>query len=143
MVKIIRELKPGCSAKQIRKYVSHDIQNELLKVMALSLLRRIADCIGNSNFYCIICDECTDASNREQLVICIRWIDEHLQPQDEFIGLYKIDDISANAIVATVKNVLVRMNLALSRCRSHCYDGAASMMGANSGVAKQLSEEES
>lgn len=124
------------------KYLSHDIQNELLKVMALSILRRIASCISNSKFYCIMCDECTDASNREQLVICIRWIDEQLQPQEEFIGLYKIDDISANTIVATVKDALVRMNLALSRCRGQCYDGAAAMMGAKSGVAKQLSEEE-
>lgn len=56
--------------------------------------------------------------------------------------MYKIDDISANTIVATVKDALVRMNLALSRCRGQCYDGAAAMMGAKSGVAKQLSEEE-
>ena len=53
------------------KYVSHDTQNELLKVMVLSILQRIAGSICNSKFYCIICDECTDASNREQLVICI------------------------------------------------------------------------
>ena len=64
-----------------------------------------------------MCVECMDASNREQLVICIRWVDEQLQSQEEFIGLYKIDDISANTIVATIKDVLVRMNLALSRCR--------------------------
>ena len=32
------------------KYVSHDMQNELLKVMALSILRRIAGCISTSKF---------------------------------------------------------------------------------------------
>ena len=124
------------------KYVSHDIQNELLKVMALSILRRIAGSICNSKFYCIMCDECTDASNRELLVICIRWVDEQLQPQEEFIGLYKIDDISANTIVATIKDALVRMNLALSRCRGQCYDGASTMSGTRSGVATQLRDEE-
>ena len=124
------------------KYVSHDIQNELLKVMALSILRRIAGSICNSKFYCIMCDECTDASNREQLVICIRWVDEQLQSQEEFIGLYKIDDISANTIVATIKDVLVRMNLALSRCRGQCYDGASTMAGTRNGVATQLRDEE-
>lgn len=110
--------------------------------MALSILRRIAGCIGSSKFYCIMCDECTDASNHEQLVICIGWVDEQLQPQEDFIGLYKIDDTSANTIVATIKDALVRMNLALSRCRGQCYDGAATMMGTRSGVAKQLSDEE-
>jgi len=56
--------------------------------------------------------------------------------------LYKIDDISSNTIVATVKDALVRMNLALSRCRGQCYDGAAAMSGARSGVAKQFNDEE-
>lgn len=53
--------------KKTNKYVSHDIQNELLKFMALSLLRDIS-------FYSFMCDECTDAFNKEQLVICIHWI---------------------------------------------------------------------
>ena len=44
--------------------------------------------------------------------------------------------------MATIKDALVRMNLALSRCRGQCYDGAATMMGTRSGVAKQLSDEE-
>ena len=56
--------------------------------------------------------------------------------------MYKIDDISANTIVATIKDVLVRMNLALSRCRGQCYDGASTMAGTRNGVATQLRDEE-
>ena len=123
------------------KYVSHDIQNELLKVISLSVLRKIASCIRTAKFYCVMCDECTDTSNREQLVICVRWVKEQLQPQEDFIGLYKVDDISAKTIVATIKDALVRMNLALSKCRGQCYDGASAMSGARSGVAKQLNED--
>jgi len=107
--------------------------------MALSVLRRIAGCIHTAKFYCIMCDECIDTSNQEQLVICIRWVNEQLQPQEDFIGLYKVDDISANTIV---EDALVRMNLALSKCRGQCYDGASAMSGARSGVAKQLNEDE-
>jgi len=33
------------------------------------------------------------------------------------------------------------MNLALSKCRGLCYDGASSMLGARSGAAKQLNED--
>ena len=33
-----------------------------------------------------------------------------------FIGLYKVDDICASAIVAVIKDTLVRMNLSLSKC---------------------------
>ena len=56
--------------------------------------------------------------------------------------MYKIDDTSANMIVATIKNALVRMNLTLTRCRGQCYDDATTMMGTRSRVAKQLSDEE-
>ena len=31
-----------------------------------------------------------DASNREQVVICLRRVDESFEPQEEFIGLYKV-----------------------------------------------------
>ena len=52
--------------------------------------------------------------------------------------------ISASTIVATAKDALMsmRMNFVLSRRRGQCYNSAIIMMGARSGVVKQLSEEE-
>ena len=122
------------------KYISHDIQNELLKVMALSILREIAANLSKSSFFSIMADECTDSSNKEQLVICIRWIDDHLDPHEDFIGLYKVDNITADTLVAAIKDVLTCLNL--QRCRGQCYDGASTMKGARNGVAKQIADEE-
>ena len=45
--------------KKTKKYVSHNVQNELLKVMALLVLHEISDAIQESYFYSIMCDECT------------------------------------------------------------------------------------
>ena len=61
------------------------MQNKFLEVMALSVLREVAGCINKSTFFCIMCDECTDASSREQMVICIRWINTNLELQEDFI----------------------------------------------------------
>ena len=36
-------------------------------------------------------DEVTDSSNKEQLVICLRWVDSELNAHEEFIGLYNAD----------------------------------------------------
>jgi len=58
--------------KKANKYTSHDIQDELLKSMALCVLQKISANLAEANFFCIMCDECTDAANREQLVVCIR-----------------------------------------------------------------------
>ena len=62
-----------------------------------------------------MCDECTDAFNREKVIICIRWINDELEAQKDFIGLYKVDDICTSTIVAVIKDTLVRMNLSLSK----------------------------
>ena len=129
-------------SKKTNKYTSHEAQNEILKVMALSTLRKIASELSRSQFFCIMSDKCTDASNREQLVICIRWVDSNLEVHEEFIGLYKVENIQTDTIVAVIKDALIRLNLTLSKCRGQCYDGASTMKGAKSGVATQLLKDE-
>ena len=60
--------------KKTGKFTSHDLQNELLKVMALSVLRDIADNIRGMEFFSIMLDECTDVSNEEQascILLCL------------------------------------------------------------------------
>ena len=110
--------------------------------MALSDLQEIAANLSKLSFFSIMADECTDSSNKEQLVICIRWIDDHLDPHEDFNGLYKVDNITADTLVAAIKDVLICLNLSLQRCRGQCYDGASTMKGAWNGVAKQITDEE-
>ena len=53
------------------KYTSPEIQNEVLRIMALKILRGVASNIRNGLF-ALMCDECSDSANKEQLVICLR-----------------------------------------------------------------------
>ena len=41
-----------------------------------------------------------------------------------FIGLYHVDDIKMDIIVAVLKDMILKLNLNLSICRIQCYDGA-------------------
>ena len=109
------------------KYTSHIIQNEILKAMYLNIIRKIASQIQESDFFCVMCDECCDISNREQLVVCIRWVDSKLQAHEEFICMYVLSDIKSNTLVAVIKDTLARLNLSLKKCRGQCYDGASNM----------------
>ena len=79
-------------------------------------------------------DEATDASNKEQFLICLRWVDDEFEVHEEFIGLYEIDNLTANTLAAAIKDTLLRMNLHLSRCRRQCYDGVSNMSGARHGT---------
>ena len=69
-------------------------------------------------------DEVTDASNKEQVVICLRWVDSYLEPHKDFIGFHVVDDITTNTIVHVLKDTILRMNLNMSMCHAQCYDGA-------------------
>ena len=68
----------GWMAKKTDKYTSPDIQNEILQIMALHILWVIALKIHKGQFYAIMVDECTDASNKEQLVLCFRYVDANV-----------------------------------------------------------------
>ena len=86
----------------------------------------------------MIADEYTDISNREQLTICFRWIDEYLDCHEDFVGFYQIPNIAASTIESVLKDALTRLQLSLNDCRGQCYDGASNMLGKKSGVATRI-----
>ena len=53
-----------------------------------------------------------------------------------------MDSITADALTAVIKDIMLRLNLAISKFRGQCYDGYSTMSGARSGVAKRIMEEE-
>ena len=128
--------------RKCNKYTSHEIQNEILKIMALNVLRNITLDLQQSPFLTIMIDETTDISNREQVTIVIRRVNEDLEVFEEFLGLYHVESIAAEALTAVIKDSLVRMNLSLKNLRGQCYDGCSTMSGKKSGVAKRISDEE-
>ena len=56
--------------KSQAKFTSPDIQNEILSIMALMILREITSEIAGK-WYTIMVNETTDLSNSEQMVLCL------------------------------------------------------------------------
>ena len=119
------------------KYISHDIQNEICAIMNHQIIGNIVEDIG-VKIFSIIADEYTDISNKEQLTLCLRWIDDNLEAREDFLGFYNIPNINADTIVSVIKDVLMRIQLSWSNCRGQCYNGASNMLCYKSGVAKHL-----
>lgn len=124
------------------KFTSPDIQNELLSIMALKILCDICQEISGK-WYTIMVDETTDLANTEQMVFCLRYVNDSLQVHEEVIGLHSMESTSAESIVATIKDILLCMDLKMDNCRGQCYDGASNMSGVRSGVATRISAIES
>jgi len=88
-------------------------------------------------------DKTMDVSNREQVTIILRWVDDSdFSVNEEFVGLYAVPSIDSNTLVSIIKDTLLRFNLPLSKARGQCYDGAAKMSGIRNGVAAQLCKEQ-
>ena len=72
--------------------------------MVWDVLQTIARNIQQSKLYSIIGDETLDISNKGQLVLCIRWVDDNLQVHEDFVGFHHIPNTSAsNEIVNVIK----------------------------------------
>ena len=45
-------------------------------------------------------DEMTDKSNREQIVLCLRWVSDNFDVHEEFIGVYMVEVCNATTLVS-------------------------------------------
>ncbi|KAL5514956.1 hypothetical protein EMCRGX_G000052 [Ephydatia muelleri] len=84
-------------------------------------------------------DETTDESNKEQVVICFRWVDDELDVHEDFFGLYETESTEAIALLTIIHDVL---SISIIKLRGQCYDGASAMSGCKAGVAKLILDEE-
>ena len=67
--------------KKTNKYTSHEIQNEVLKIMCLRVLREICTFLHSSPFITIMMDETMDISNREQATLVFRMVTDDFDVQ--------------------------------------------------------------
>ena len=97
----------GWLEKRTDKYTSPEIQNSIIKVMGLQVLREIASELHSMPFYSVMMDETTDSSNCEQAVVCLRGVTADFEVHEYFVGLYKAEAIDAATLFAILKDVLI------------------------------------
>ena len=101
--------------KRADTYTSHDPQNDILKFSAHSIICDIVFEIktGRCVWFSLIADEYSDIANKEQLSINVRWIDNKIDPHEDFLGFYEIPNIKSSTICEALKDALVRIQLAI------------------------------
>ena len=122
-------------------YMSSDIINECITLMGHSVLRSVLNDVKVARYYAIMADETRDIDNKEQLALCVRWVDEEFVIHEDLIGMVHVEKTDANSLTAAIKDVLLRCSLPMVLCKGQAYDGAAAMMGHLRGVAAQLRRE--
>ncbi|XP_031727537.1 zinc finger MYM-type protein 1-like [Anarrhichthys ocellatus] len=87
-------------------------------------------------------DGTQDVQGKEQVSICLRYVDKELEPHEVFVGLYEVPGTTGEQMAKLVVDVLLRLNLPISRLRGQTYDGAANMAGKFNGAQAVLKKEQ-
>lgn len=99
----------GWLERKTSKYTAPDMQNEILKTMALQVLRQVVESIQSAPFLTIMIDETTDVSNKEQLVVCFRWVDNNYEALDLVIsGIKERFDQPGYKLYSNLEALLVK-----------------------------------
>ncbi|CAF1442011.1 unnamed protein product [Rotaria magnacalcarata] len=114
-------------------YLSPTIQNEILKILADQIRRKISNEIKNRPFV-LMADESKDISSKEQLSVVLRYVDAENQIHEHFMGFTKLDQFDAKALYEKLYELLMKHDISIQDCIGQCYDGASVMSGRHAGV---------
>ncbi|XP_066917208.1 52 kDa repressor of the inhibitor of the protein kinase-like [Clytia hemisphaerica] len=138
---VLKEHIETCANKNAH-YLSKNIQNELLKLIALDIVDQLVSEIKEAKVFSVLGDEAMDISTKEQMPIIFRFIDKSNTIREVFVKMAEcVSGVSGKAIAKTILESVKSVNLDMESCRGQGYDGAGSMSGKISGAATRICEE--
>ena len=121
------------------KYISPDIQNDLLSIMGNSVLHKICLEVQDAQYYSLLVDETKDISKIEQISVMVRY-SVGGSVCERFIDYIAARELNAQSLVGYITSFLQKVNLSLQNCVCQCYDGAAVMSRECAGVQARIKE---
>lgn len=85
-------------------------------------------------------DETADAGGTEQLSICIHYVSEVFEIQEDFMGFCPFDKQDAASITHAILSQSEKWGLPVAFLRGQGYDGASTMSGRLGGVQQKIWE---
>jgi hypothetical protein len=103
-------------------------------------LAQIIEDLGDEP-YAILADESSDISHKEQLAICLCYVDKLGRPYEHFIGVVHVDDTTSLSLKDAIEGLLVSHGLTMTQIRGQRYDGASNMKGDIKGLKTLIMQE--
>ncbi|XP_074290845.1 uncharacterized protein LOC141617556 [Silene latifolia] len=119
---------------------SSTIQKEIISVFANETTKRIIEEL-DGGFFGILDDESADISDKEQMALCLRFVDKIGQVKERFLGVVHVGDTTSLTLKAAIEKLLGANSLTLSSVRGQGYDGASNMKGSIKGLKTLIMEE--
>lgn len=110
------------------KYKSPAIQNELIACTGEWIRNHIIQEVLEARFFSVCADEATDAANKEQLPLVVRFVDKNDTIREEFVDFVICDTGTTGvALAAKITEALENYGLDLRDLCGQGYDGSGNM----------------
>ncbi|XP_050065980.1 52 kDa repressor of the inhibitor of the protein kinase-like [Aphis gossypii] len=130
------------TANKNATYLSPLIQNEIISVCNKLILEHLVANVNKSKSFTILADETTDVSNKEQITLCVRYVDlDANKIREDFLQFIEIQNMSGKGLSDVILKSMTDFGLNTKYLTGQGYDGAAAMSGRYNGVQKFIRDE--
>lgn len=134
-----KHLESGLANAQ---YTSPLIQNQLIQICGNIIKEEIVKKVNVAECFTVMADESTDISQKEQLSICLRYIDEEKKGISEaFLEFVPIVDLTGKGLANTIMKALKSTGINCDFLVGQGYDGAAAFSGYLHGAQACIKED--
>ena len=120
-------------------YISKTTQNELISCCGELITSKILSAVKQAKFFSVIADEAADSSNKEQMSIVLRFVDNNLDIREDFVRFIDCKEGLAGVdLASTLLKTISNLGLDIMNCRGQGYDGAGSVAGHINGLSAHI-----
>jgi hypothetical protein len=115
----------AANSEEVNKYVlknaprnitliSHRIQSQIIQWCALQIRKQITEERGDDH-YAILADDSSDVSHKEQLALCLRFVDKLGRPCEHFLAVVHVSDANSFSLMKAIEALLKQHHLAITQ----------------------------